>query len=216
MNGRPPHAVARMNSQRPKESGFTLLELVAALAIFALLAVMAYGGLDSVLMTKRSVGVAQERMTQWQKGVFRLRTDLESAVNRPIRDEFGDLQPALYLNQRGALEFTHSGRRNPLQLPRPALERVEYLLQDGSLVRRSWDQVDRVQGDEGVSYPMLEGVEELNWRYLDSNGEWGEAWPPLNFDGPIPAAAGLPQAVELIMITKTYGELQLLFAMATP
>ncbi len=194
-----------------RTQGFTLLELVAALAIFALLAVMAYGGLDSILATKRGVGAAQERITLWQKGIFRLRTDLESAANRPIRDEFGDLQPALYLNQRGALEFTHSGRRNPLQLPRSALERVEYLLQDNQLLRRSWDQVDRVQGDEGLSYPVLEGVEELSWRYLDLNGEWGEAWPPLNFSGPSPAAAGLPQAVELIMITKPYGEMRFLF-----
>lgn len=196
-----------------RSTGFTLLELVAALAIFALLSVMAYGGLDSILTTKRSVGEAQERMTQWQKGIFRLRSDLESAVNRPIRDEFGDLQPALYLNQRGGLEFTHSGRRNPLQLPRPALERVEYLLQEGQLYRRSWEQVDRVQGDEGLSYPMLDGVKELTWRYMDINGEWGEAWPPLNYGGPNPSAAGLPRAVELIMITKSYGELRLMFAL---
>lgn len=196
-----------------RQHGFTLLELIAALSIFALLAVMAYGGLDSILRTKRGVGEAQERMTQWQKGVYRLRADLESAVNRPIRDEFGDLQPALLLNQRGGLEFTHSGRRNPLQLPRPAMERVEYLLQEGQLMRRAWNQVDRVQGDEGLSYPVVTGVEELTWRYLGTDNEWGSAWPPLNFNGPNPALAGLPQAVELVMITKPYGELRLMFAL---
>lgn len=196
------------------ETGFTLLELMAALAIFALLSAMAYGGLQSVIATKRSVGDAQQRMTQWQKGVFRLRTDLESAVDRPVRDEFGDIQPALYRNPRGGLEFSHGGRRNPLNLPRSSIERVEYLLQDGSLLRRSWGQLDRVQGDEGLSYPMLDGVEELSWRYLSIDNEWIEDWPPLDFAGATPADAGLPAAVELILITKLYGEMRFLFAMA--
>lgn len=184
------------------------------MAIFALLAVMAYGGLNSIIATRQGVGEAQDRLTQWQKGVHRMRSDLESAVDRPIRDEFGDLQPALYLNPRGALEFTHAGLRNPLQLPRSAMQRVEYVLQDDQLLRRSWNNVDRVQGDEGLSYPILDGVEEVVWRYLGTDNEWDTQWPPLDFTGESAAQAGLPRAVELIMQTKPYGELRLLFGLS--
>ncbi|MEN8719598.1 MAG: type II secretion system minor pseudopilin GspJ [Oceanococcaceae bacterium] len=203
-------SAAPTTSQR----GFTLLELVAALAIFALLAVMAYGGLNAIINTKQGVGQAQARMTQWQKGVFRLRADLESAIDRPIRDEFGDAQPALWRNPRGGLEFSRGGLRNPLQLPRSTIERVEYILQEDRLLRRSWGQLDRVQGDEGLSYPVLEGVEDLTWRYLNVDNEWIENWPPLELAVGDTANAGLPRAVELILITKPYGELRLLFAMA--
>lgn len=201
-----------MTMRGRKQRGFTLIELVAALAIFALLSAMAYGGLASIIETRRSVGVVQERMADWQRGIYRLRSDLESAVVRPARDAFGDPQPALYRNELGGLEFTTGGRRNPLQLPRSSLSRVEYLLAERSLVRRSWREVDRVQGDEGLAYPVLEGIDELTWRFLGDSGEWVEEWPPLDASGG--AAPGLPRAVELILISQDYGELRFAFALA--
>ena len=195
------------------QGGFTLLELVAALAIFALLAVMAYGGLGSIIETRRSVGSAQERMVEWQKAIYRLRSDFESAVDRPIRDAFGDLQPALQRNALGGIELTRGGQPNPLQQPRSGMQRVEYLLVDGVLQRRAWPRLDRVQGEEGLAYPMLQGIEEVRWRFLGTEDDWLENWPPPNLGGEA-AAAGLPRAVELLLRSKLYGEVQMLFALS--
>ena len=204
--------------RQTKQVGFTLIELVAALSIFALLSVMAYGGLNSIIRVRQGVGAAQERMTQWQKGVYRIRADLESTVNRPVRDDFGDFQPALYLNPRGGLEWTRAGRRNPLQQPRSGLERVEYILQDDALFRRVWANTERTQGDEGLAYPVLEGIREWAVRFLGPQGNagnndaWQPQWPPLNIQDPL--QAGIPRAVELVLITEHYGEVRLLFGLS--
>ena len=69
--------------------GFTLLELLVALAVFAVLSTMAYGGLRSVLQTQRQTEEAAIKLHKIQQAIFYLEKDLLQVVARPIRDEFG-------------------------------------------------------------------------------------------------------------------------------
>lgn len=194
-----------------RAKGFTLLELVAALAIFALLSVMAYGGLNALLTTHRALEQSLDSLEDWQMTVHRLRLDLEQIRNRPIRDAFGDVQAAVSMQQDGRLEFTHGGRRNPMGLPRSSLERVAYYLEDRALIRESWPQLDRPQGLEGQRLAVVDGIEDLKWRFLDESDEWQDSWPPLNL-GAAPDALAPPRAIELQLRTRRYGAINLLFA----
>ncbi|CAK0777772.1 general secretion pathway protein J [Gammaproteobacteria bacterium] len=72
--------------------GFTLLELLIAIAIFAVLAAMAYGGLNTVLSSSRYAAIQVERLTRIQTAVTTISRDLVQVVNRSIRDEYGDKQ----------------------------------------------------------------------------------------------------------------------------
>jgi general secretion pathway protein J len=190
--------------------GFSLLELVVAIAIFAMLSVMAYGGLASVLSARERVLQSLERTTALQKAYVRLRNDLQQLRARPARDPYGEPQAALLLAPDGALEFTRSGWRNPLSQPRSALERVAYRLDaDDRLVRTSWRAVDRAQNAAAVEAVVLDQVEDLRWRFLEGK-EWRESWPPAGAGGASVLAA-VPRAVEVTLTLKDAGEVRLLF-----
>jgi general secretion pathway protein J len=190
--------------------GFTLLELVVVIAIFAVFSLMAYGGLDSVLQTRRQVEMAQERLAQLQKAYLRLRNDLQQVSLRPARDGFGDVQPAVRATDGGYLELTRGGWRNPLYLRRPGLERVAYRYEDGELIRMSWRVLDLAQDSKPVEIALLDGVEEVRWRYLDASREWRSRWPMESPDAP-PAAMPPPLAIELTLRIEDLGELRYLF-----
>ena len=76
------------------QRGFTLLELLIAMAIFAIMAVMAYGGLKTVLATRQAVTERAAELRQLQQTLQLLNEDLLQALPRSIRDELGDPEPA--------------------------------------------------------------------------------------------------------------------------
>jgi general secretion pathway protein J len=194
--------------------GFTLLELLVALAVFAVIAVIAYGGLNNLLAVRERVVASLERTAELQKAYARLRNDFQQLRARPSRDPYGEPQPALQL--RGdMLELTRSGWRNPLSQPRSALERVGYRLDaDGRLLRTSWRAVDRAQDAAVSEAVVLAGVEDLQWRFLDGT-EWRDAWPAPGTTGTVPLEP-VPRAVEVVLRLKDadLGEVRLLFSSA--
>lgn len=201
-------------------AGFTLLELIVVMLVFAVLAVMAYGGLGSVLKTRKAVEESLGRTAQYQKVFVRMRNDFQNLRNRTIRDEFGETQAALIGTPQRGVEFTRGGWRNPLYLPRSSLERVAYLVEDKKLQRASWRVLDRAPDSKPVTLDLLDGVEEIRWRYLNDQNEWREAWPPGSEASGAPPTgaaatqAGLPKAIEMTLQTKDWGELRFLYMIA--
>ena len=196
--------------------GFTLVELLAAIAVFALMALMAYGGLSAVLKARVAVETSLTRTAEFQKAIYRLQSDFEQTRPRPVRDGYGDPQPAFVTREESRegtrVEFTRGGWRNPRLLRRSAFERVAYGLEDGKLVRYSWQALDRAQEDELIEVPLLDQVEDLDWRFLDAQRAWQDEWPPRNVTSD--SQALLPLAVELRLETRDWGEIRYLFRLA--
>ena len=193
--------------------GFTLIELLAAIAIFAVMAVMAYGGLSAVLRAHDAVELSLTRTAEIQKAAFRLQSDFEQARLRPVRDEYGDVQPAFISREEGRdgiarIEFTRGGARNPRLAPRSAFERVAYGMKDEQLLRYNWLALDRAEDEGLVELILLDGVESIEWRFLDDKSQWHSTWPPRDAGE---SAEALPKVVELTMVTKDWGELRYLF-----
>jgi general secretion pathway protein J len=182
----------REGCRHPRVAGFTLLELLVALAIFAVVAALAYGGLRVVLDARERTDAQAQRLAEIQMALAFLTRDLEQAVDRPIRDELGDRRPALLGGTGAALEWTHGGWRNPAGQARSSLQRVAYAHDANRLVRRSWAVLDRAHDSAGNDTVLLEGVTALELRFLDGQMEWQTFWPPAIEDAP-----GLPRAVEL-------------------
>lgn len=208
---------------RPENSrGFTLLEMLVAVAVFAVISVMAYGGLNTVLQAKAQTERHAERLSELQMAMLMLERDISQAVPRGIRDSYGDAQPPLLGggDSQAAIEWTRAGWANPVGRIRSELQRVGYRLEDERLMRDSWMVLDRAQDSEPYRAVLLEGVEAFSVRFMDGQRQWQESWPPQNLAAQPGMAQGavaeLPLAVEAKLELADFGEIVRLFRVAEP
>lgn len=195
--------------------GFTLIELLVALAIFGVLAMLAYGGLSSVLNTRAMTDDKADALRDLQLAYRSVSRDIEDWVPRGVRDEFGQPSAALSAGEQFgvALELTRGGWRNPAEQPRGTLQRVAYGVRDKQLLRSTWLSLDRAPAVAPQEQALLDGVTELRLRFLDSSDAWQENWPPQG-QAALAAANVIvppPRAVEVVLITERWGELRWLF-----
>jgi len=190
--------------------GFTLLELLVALAIFGLLATMSYGGLQAVMTQQSQTEIAADRLIELQKLFLIMQRDIEQVVLRPIRDEYGDVQPPLIGAE--TFQLTRAGWRNPAGRQRSQLQRVGYALEEDQLVRYTWAVLDRAQDSEPLVQLLSEAVERLQIRYLGADNEWKEQWPDTQASAdPAIVPVSLPRVVEVTVEHETYGPIVWLF-----
>ena len=190
--------------------GFTLLELLVALAVFSIMAIAAYSGLRNVLYTRAAVEEQNRRLAAVQLAVYRLEQDIEQAAPRGIRDEYGEPQNALlggkFTDDR--LIMTRAGWDNPLGQPRANLQRVAYRLRDGRLWRLYWPVLDRGSLIEPRETLLLDQVRDFKVRFLDQD-DWRDDWPPppSGDDNHPPEPDRLPRAVEIRLTLEDWGEI---------
>ena len=199
-----------------RERAFTLIEVLVAMAIFALLAAMAYGALNQTLLSAEILNDRMDRLQALQRTMRMLSDDLQQLAPRPVRDELGDnLRPALDTGfQSGfAIELTRAGWSNPIVLPRSTLQRAAYRLEDDELIRYQWFTLDRTISNEPVAVTLLDRVEGLQFRFFQENGEFTDQWPPLNRQGP-QSARLRPRAVEVTLLLEDEGEITRLIEVA--
>lgn len=197
------------------QRGFTMIELLVSLAIFAVMSVMAYGGLSFILDTDQAASTQMNRLSSIQKAMLLIQADVEQMRPRPIRDLYGTQQAALrsiasepYLQ----FEWTRGGRQTYTQTQSSSLMRVGYGVRDDALIRYQWPVLDQAPDSEPFIAPLLEDVESLKLRYLDQQLKWHEQWPPEDFNSSTaPDPAALPAAVELTLNLKDWGEITRLF-----
>ena len=186
--------------------GFTLLEVLIAVAVFAVVGVMAYGGLQAVLAQQAIARDNADRFRELQFAVQQVSRDLLQLNPRPVREPLGDgYRAALFSDPRGEvlLEFTRGGWTNPLGQPRAAVQRVAYVLEDDLLLRRHWFVPDQTLGEEPVERELLSGVQEVRLRFFAPGG-WSEEWPA----GGVGADPSLrPLAVEITLELEDWGEI---------
>lgn len=204
-----------MRATRP-QAAFTLVEVMVAVAIFGVLAALAYGTLSRTLLSADMLTVRMERLAAIQRTVRYLVDDFMQLAPRPVRDELGDnLVPTLRTDFETsyALELTRGGWNNPAGLPRGTLQRVAYRLEDGELIRYYWPVLDRTLGNEPIAQALLDGVDEVEFRFMRENGEWTDEWPPQAQAG----ALGLrlrPRAVEIVVSLNDEGVISRLIEVA--
>ncbi len=189
--------------------GFTLLELLVALLIFAVLAVMAYGGLQVVLDAQDRTEQQSARLAELQTCFAILGRDIEQIIDRDIRDNYGEVKGAL-LGDGFTLEFTRIGWRNPGGFRRSHLQRVAYVVDEGRLMRQRWQVLDRAQNSTPVDNDLLDNVHALEVRFLDQQQNWQSQWPPQTIG--TNAVTGLPRAVEVVVDVEGWGRIRRLFS----
>lgn len=175
--------MARLGGER----GFTLLEILVAMAVFAIMAGMAYAGLHSVFESRRATESRAEALAQWQRLVFMVNEDLTQALPREVRDELGGAQLSMIGgNDERMLILTRAVADWNGQSLHNVLQRVEYRRQADGVYRQVWQVLDRTQQTGWRRRKLLSGV-AIDIRFYGTS--WGSVWPA--------AGGGLPRAVEI-------------------
>ncbi|MEO6078803.1 MAG: type II secretion system minor pseudopilin GspJ [Steroidobacteraceae bacterium] len=160
-----------------RQRGFTLIEIMIAVLIAAILAALAFQGMAQALRNRDRIHANAARLQSLQFTMRSLVQDLSQANPRPVRDPLGgDFQAAV----AGGIELvvTRSGWTNPVGGERSTLQRVRYILRDHKLYREYWLVLDAQLEPQPVSRQLLDGVKTFTLRYMDDSRSWKTEWPP--------------------------------------
>jgi general secretion pathway protein J len=169
--------------------GFTLLEVLIAIAIVALLAALGYRALAALTDSETKLTAEATRWRTLDLFFARLEGDLRQAMPRPAR--LSDTLAPPWLGSADAtgnslLEFSRAGPEFALE-PHSAGQRLAYRLRDGAIEVLYWASYDRPRGLDPTPYTLLDGVIGFKVAYLTQGGTWADTWP-VSGDGPLPRA----------------------------
>ena len=179
---------------RSPAHGFTLVELLVAMAVLALLASVSFRGLSAILEAEAHVQSETRRWNDVAIVIAQLGRDLSLAVPRPVRGSTGEVLAAVVISgpreeTRGQIVVTRLGD-NDSASSQSGLRRIGYRLRDGVLEYLIWPAADSAPTAVPAVNPLLENVADLQLRALDQNGTWSVVWPAGQL------ANALPRAVE--------------------
>lgn len=193
--------------------GFTLIELMVAVAIFAAIAAIAYGSIAALLSARERLESAETQLRSLQTALSTFERDIRSAVARPVREPYGDSRPAL-IGERGGVTLTRL-RSGGLADASAQPQRVGYALDAQRWTRIVWPVTDAAPSTRPRTATLLDTVQGVSIRYLDTEGRWRDVWPAANVTAPAQLTA-LPRALDLRVRTSGFGELRRLIELPNP
>ena len=150
---------------------FTLLEMVVAIGIFAVIAVVSYASLNRFLDNSGVLEAEIDELRQLQLAFSLLEQDMRFMSPRIVRDDYGDQEPLLILNNINVagelLRFT-TARRNVTLAGASSLQRAAYRWENGDFIRINWRVLDRDQDAREITHLLLTDVESVSVNVLQS------------------------------------------------
>ena len=227
-------------------NGFTLLELLVALFIAAIMFAMGYGAINQALRSRGSIRQHEKSLVDLETAMAVMEQDFVQLAPRPVRDPLGDSYLACLVGSASSdtsasadntdtsdssdtsdaaqtstplVSLTRNGWSNPTGLSRPELERVAYVLDNGTLVREHWNVLDATLSSTPVKRNLLKHLRRVTFRYMSPQHAWIDSWPsaPLNVGGMAASDSFYrmrPLAVQVTLDTKQWGKIVRIFEIA--
>jgi general secretion pathway protein J len=193
-----------------KACGFTLLELLVAMFVAAIIFAMGYGVVNQALKSRAGLQDQQAKLAELQTAVRVMEQDFAQLAPRPIRQPVGDqLQGALVASatSQPLAALTRNGWANPSGLQRPTLQRVAYFFENGTLRREHWSVLDPTQSSVAQRRDLLTHLKSVTLRYMDAGKTWQTQWPALTRAQVSTDPRGRPIAVEITLDTEDWGKI---------
>jgi general secretion pathway protein J len=192
-----------------KTIGFTLLEVLVALFIFTIIAIIMTHALRSVFDSQAATEQRAAQLAELQLAMLLMSRDMEQMIERPIKNAERQIEPAL-LGTLKRITFTHGGLSNPGGLlPRSTLQRTRYEMNKNNLLRQSWEVLDQVPTSKPNTRILLANVTALHFDYLDDENHYNDRWPPANK----PKAPVFPKAVKMTLTLAYWGTITQVYLM---
>ena len=199
---------------RLKNGGFTLLEVLIALAIFSVMSMMAYGGLKTLLNARNGTEQAAIRLNEIQMAFLLIQQDMEHMAPRTVRVGYGT-ESALSADSEleYQITFTRGGNSTPRRPGRSGLYRVAYQLDEDKLIRMIWPALDRVDGSVPQNMVLLHGVSSVAFTTdAESASNLSSVIQSVIQPGAQPGDL-LPRSIEMEVALEDWGSITRLFAM---
>lgn len=209
------NAFYRTQPNNSVQHGFTLLELIIAVAILALIALGTGAVLNSVIKSNETSEVSLKSLQDAQRAMLILERDFLQMVARSPRIQGEDNAIILkggefeFDSDESGIAFVRNGWHNPqMMLPRSSLQRVIYSLQDGVFMREHFMHVDSVIGAKTRQRPLLEGITDFEvsaaFEYRRDELDWEKDFESLE----------LPIALKVTLESEAFGSMERVFQVA--
>lgn len=193
------------------QQGFTLLEVLVAIAIFSVVSLASFTIFDTVLKGEEISKSRSERQNELQRAFLLMERDFTQIAKRSMRmngeapsENFLQTADDSFLDNEQAIAFVRNGWTNPgLLLPRSDMQNVAYRLEDETLQRLHFNFVDAVVGQEPRVRPLISQVSSVEFEYYDGN-QWQKKW----------SSEKLPQAIAIEIETLDFGLIRRQFLVA--
>lgn len=189
------------------QSGFTLIELLVVLAIVAIMLPAGYQLLGLSTQAKTVVETHVQENDDLYRLMDLLQSDIEASLDRDIRSELGVIEQSLVI-QGSKLALTRAGWDNPTQQTRSQMQRVQYQMVEGELVREFWDVLDR-DVDSTSRSTSFASINSFSAKVLTKSG-WLNSWPSISYLAGDTANLEAPAAL-MISISTNKGSVERIF-----
>ncbi|MBQ4891974.1 type II secretion system protein GspJ [Shewanella sp. UCD-FRSSP16_17] len=164
----------KVKSQKHNQLGFTLLEMLISIAIFAMIGLAANAVLSTVMKNDEATKEFSVRLKALQQGFGIIERDLGQIVARTQRGFDGERTTSVFQtgdnmldSETEALVFFRLGWLNPDgMLPRGSLQSVAYVVQDGRLERWYYPYPEPEVGAEPLKSLIVKDVISIEYSFF--------------------------------------------------
>ena len=207
--GKPSMCLKHRNHHR---SGYTLIEVMIALSVFAIIATMTSSVMYHVFDVRARVALHANQLDELQLVMTLLGHDTTQLIPRTVRANDSRVFSA-FTGTYQYLEFTRGGLVNPNSTAkRSTLKRVAYLCKSQQLIRRSWESLDTPERNSYEDKILLKDLKTCSLAYVSRSHQVLSEWRAAALEKDQKAET-IPVAIQLIINPFDWGKMTLLFVL---